>query len=346
MTKKDIGFDRENLIIIKRSDAFFEQRESFREQILQIPGVEKAGFSRSVPGRGFNNNAFLKEDDPEKNTYLINQSQVSYDFPEALGVKLAEGRFFSRDFGTDSAAILINEAAVKSLGMTDPIGKYLLQPAGPQQFTRLKIIGVMKDFNIASMHKPIDPVCFTVLGNVGGDQFTTIRLSGKDQQAAIRAIEQKWQSYTTRQPFQFDFFNDIWNDLYLAEMKTGKIFIVFSVLAVFIAILGLLGLVTFITNKRTKEIGIRKTYGASIETVLALLSREVVYLILISSAIAYPIALFGAKYWLKGFADKVNINPLVFILATTVALAAGWLSTFYQTLKAASYSPANALRND
>ena len=346
MTRKDIGFDKDNLIIIKRSDSFFAQRESFREQILQIPGVEKAGFSRSVPGRGFNNNGFLKEDDPEKNTYLLNQTQVSFDFPEALGVELVQGRFFSREYGTDSTAILINQAAVKSLGYTDPVGKYLLQPAGPQQFTRLKIIGVMKDFNIESMHKPIEPVCFTVLGNFGGDQFATIRLSGNNDQSVIKAIEQKWQSYTSRQPFQYDFFNDLWNDLYSAEMKTGRIFLVFSVLAIFIAILGLLGLVTFITNKRTREIGIRKTYGASIQTLISLLSREVVYLILVSSVLAYPIAWYGSKFWLEGFASKVNVNPAVYLLATIIALAIGWLSTFYQTLKAANYSPANALRND
>jgi putative ABC transport system permease protein len=127
-------------------------------------------------------------------------------------------------------------------------------------------------------------------------------------------------------------------------MKTGKIFIFFSVLAIFIACLGLIGLVTYITNKRTREIGIRKTYGASIQVVLNLLSREVVYLILISSVIAYPVAWFGSRYWLEGFASKVNINPLIFILATLVTLIIGWLSISYQTLRAAATNPAEALR--
>ena len=137
---------------------FIRQLEAFREQVLQIPGVENVGFSRAVPGTTFNNNAFFKDDDPEKNTYLINQTQVSFDFPQALGVQLVEGRFFSREFGTDSSAVLINEAAVKSLGLKDPVGKFILQPRGPQQFQKLKIIGVMKDFNIESMHKAITPV--------------------------------------------------------------------------------------------------------------------------------------------------------------------------------------------
>ena len=344
MTKKDLGFSKENLVIIRRPDAFYRQLEPFREQLLKIPGVEKVGFSRAVPGTEYNNNAFFNDEDPEKRTYLLNQTQVSFDFPQALGVKLVDGRFFSHEYGSDSSSVLINESAVKSLGLKEPVGKYILQPNGPQQFRKLKIIGIMKDFNIESMHKAITPVCFTVLYKGGGDQYATVRLSGASSMTTIRAIEKKWQEFTTKQPFQYDYFSDTWDHLYATEIKTGKIFIIFSVLAIFIACLGLLGLITYITNKRTREIGIRKTYGASIVTVLGLLSTEVVSLIIISSVIAYPVAYFGSKYWLEGFADKVNINPLIFIMATVVALAVGWLSISYQTIKAASYNPASALR--
>jgi putative ABC transport system permease protein len=344
MTKKDLGFEKENLIIIRRPDAFFRQMTSFRDQLLQIPGVEKVGYSRQVPGTNFNNNAFFNDEDAEKKTYLLQQSQVSFDFPEALGVKLTDGRFFSREYNTDSLAVLLNEAAVKSLGLKDPVGKYILQPTGPGQFQKLKIIGVMKDFNITSLHKPIDPVCFTVLGQGNGDQYATVRLSGSNINATIREIEQKWMTFTSNQPFQYDFFTDTWNNLYKSEMKTGKIFILFSVLAILIACLGLLGLVTYITNKRTREIGIRKTYGASINVVLRLLSKEVVNLILLSSVIAYPIAYVGAKYWLEGFADKISVSLFVYLSATLIVLIIGWLSISYQTIKAANYNPARALR--
>jgi putative ABC transport system permease protein len=344
MTKKDLGFKKENLIVIRRPDAFFRQLEAFRDQLLQIQGVEKVGFSRQVPGTNFNNNAFFNDEDSEKKTYLLQQAQVSLDFPQALGVQLLEGRFFSREYSTDSTAVLINEAAVKSLGLKDPVGKFILQPRGPQQFQKLKIIGIMKDFNITSLHKAIDPVVFTVMGQGGGDQYATVRLTGNNLNATIKAIEQKWQVFTSKQPFQYDFFADTWNNLYKSEMKTGRIFIVFSILAIFIACLGLLGLITFITNKRTREIGIRKTYGASIYVVLSILSKEVVNLILISSLIAYPIAYFGSKYWLEGFASKVKVNPLIFILATLITLAIGWLSISYQTIKAANYNPSKALR--
>ena len=145
-------------------------------------------------------------------------------------------------------------------------------------------------------------------------------------------------------PFQYDFFTDRWNNLYSAELKTGRIFLIFSFLAIFIACIGLIGLVTFITNKRTKEVGIRKSYGASEKTILGLLSKEVVYLIIISSLLAYPIAFVGSRYWLEGFADRVSVGPLIFILATFITLLIGWISISYQTIKAARYNPAEALR--
>ena len=344
MTKKDLGFTKDNLIIIRRSDAIYKKYEAFRDQLLQMPGIENVGFSRAVPGTEFNYNAFFNDDDPEKKTYLLNQTQVSFDFPQALGIQLKEGRFYSREYGSDSVSVLINEAAVKCLGLKDPVGKYILQPRGPQQYQKLKIIGIMKDFNIESMHKAITPVCFTVLYPGGGDQYAAIRLTGSENPSAIRAIAEKWQGYTTKQPFQYDFFSDSWEHLYASEMRTGKIFIIFAFLAILIACLGLLGLITYITNKRTREIGIRKTYGASIKVVLGLLSKEVVFLIMVSSLIAYPVAYFGSQYWLEGFADKVKVSPLIFILATVVALVIGWLSISYQTIKAANYNPARALR--
>jgi len=346
LTTKDLGFGKDNLIILKRVDSFWRQKEAFRNQLLEIPGIKNVGFSRNIPGTNFSNNAFFNDNDPERKTYLINQGQVSLDFPEALGVRLAAGRFFSREFGTDSLAIMINEAAVKSLGLIDPVGKYILQPRGPQQFQRLQIIGIMQDFNIESMHKAITPVCFTVMGAGGGDQYATVRLTGNDIPGTLRAIEETWSKFTSTQPFQFDFFTDLWDNLYLAEMRTGKIFIIFSFLAVFIACLGLIGLVTYITNKRTREIGIRKTYGASSESVLGLLSKEVICLIMIASLVAYPVAFFGSRYWLEGFATRISVNPLIFILATLIMLAIGWLSISYQTIKAAGFNPARALKEE
>jgi putative ABC transport system permease protein len=343
MTTSDIGINKDNLLIIRRSDALDRQIDTFKEQVRKLPGVENAANSEAIPGTHFNNNAFFLDNDPAKTTYLVNQTYVSYDFAEVLGIKLAEGRYFSKEYGTDTLAILINETAVKYLGLTDPVGKYILQPRGPGEFRKLKILGVMKDFNIESMHNKITPVCFIFMpGNYGG--YLCIRLTGKDTQAAIRSIENIWKDFSNRQPFQYSFFADDYNRLYETDFKTGRIFILFSVLAIFIACLGLIGLITFMTSIRTREVGIRKTYGATRSTIISLLSNEVLILILVSSLVAYPVAWFGIRIWLEGFAEKISVNPLIYIFASLLALAIGWISIIYQALKAAAYNPAEALR--
>ena len=344
MTSTDMGIVKDNLLVIRRPDALGKKLESFKEQVLQIPGVEKIANATAIPGtNNFNNNAFFLDNDPTKATYLINQDQVSFGFAEVMGIKLAEGRFFSKEYGTDTMAIMINERAVKALGLTDPVGKYILRPSNPGKFDRLRVVGVMKDFNIASLHDKITPVCFTLMrGNYEG--YLCIRLNGKNIQGVIKSIESDWKDYSDRQPFQYSFFADEFNRNYETEFKTGRIFILFSVLAILIACLGLIGLITYMTTIRTREVGIRKTYGASKKIIVTLLSREVIVLILISSLVAYPIAYFGIKIWLEGFAEKISVGPVIYIVASIIGLAIGWLSIMYQALKAAGYNPAESLR--
>jgi putative ABC transport system permease protein len=227
--------------------------------------------------------------------------------------------------------------------MTDPLGKYLLQPSGPGQFVKRRIVGIMKDFNIESMHNKIAPVCLTLMpGNYPG--FLCMRLNGNNIQETIRTVENTWKDYSKNQPFQYSFFADDFNKLYETEFKAGRIFIVFSILAIFIACLGLIGLITFMTTIRTHEIGIRKTYGATKNIIVTLLSREIVGLILISSLLAYPAAYFGVKLWLESFADKVSVSPFIYLIASIIGLSIGWLAIIYQALRAAGSNPAESLR--
>jgi putative ABC transport system permease protein len=343
MTSASMGIEKENLLIVKRPDVLGFQIESFKEQVLQIPGVEKVANATAVPGKLYSNNAFMIDEDPTKTTHLIMQDQISFGYPETMGIKLSSGRFFSKEFGTDTLAILINETAVKSLGLTDPLGKYLLQPSGPGKFVKRRIVGVMKDFNIESLHKKISPVCLTLMpGNYPG--FLCLRLNGNNIQETIKTVEKTWKDYSKNQPFQYSFFADDFNKLYETENKAGRIFILFSILAILIACLGLIGLITFMTSIRTREIGIRKTFGASKISVVSLISKEIIILILISSLLAYPAAYYGVKIWLEGFAEKVNVSPLIYLSASIIGLAIGLFAIIYQTLKAANHSPAEALR--
>lgn len=344
MTSADMGIQKENLLVIRRPDALNKKLEAFKEQVLQIPGVEKIANSTSIPGTEFNNNAFFLENDLNKTPYLLNQCNVSFGFAEVMGIKLAAGRYLSKEFGTDSSGVLINETAVKFLGLTDPVGKHLLRPrGGPGDFEKLTIVGIMKDFNIASLHEKITPVCFTLMkGNYEG--YLCIRLNGSGTQGNIKSIEALWKDFSNRQPFQYSFFADEFNKHYETEIKTGRIFILFSVLAILIACLGLIGLITYMTTIRTREVGIRKSFGATRVIIVSLLSREVISLILISSLVAYPIAFFGIKTWLQGFAEKISVGPFIYLIASLIGLAIGWLAIIYQAVKAAAYNPAESLR--
>jgi putative ABC transport system permease protein len=343
MTSSDMGVEKENLLIIKRPDILGNQIESFKEQVLQIPGVDKAANATSIPGKLYSNNPFFLDNDPTKATHLMMQDQVSYGYPEALGIKLASGRFFSKDFGTDTTAILINETAVRSLALDDPLGKIILQPSGPGKYVKRKIVGIMKDFRTESLHSRIAPVCFTFMsGNYPG--FLCIRLNGKNVNETIKAIGALWNDFSGREPFQYSFFDEEFNRQYDTELRTGRIFILFSFLAILIACLGLIGLITYTTAVRSREVGVRKTFGASVQSIVILLSGEIVKLILISSLIAYPGVYFWIKAWLGGFAEKVTISPLLYILASFVTLVIGWISIGYQAIREASRNPTEALR--
>lgn len=344
MQNKELGFNKNNLLIVKRPDALKKKIESFKQELLTNPNILGVANSRGIPGKDYSNNGMLKEDDAEKNTYLIFQNWASFEYAEVLGLELVQGRYFSHKFGTDSSAVIINEAAVKLLGYDDPIGKNLLQPGGPDgQFNKQKIIGVVKNFNFESLHKEIGPTALNIMpGNWEG--YLLIRLDKHNISSTISFVEEKWNEYAQGSPFQYYFFDKEFNSLYQAERKTAQIFTVFSILAIFIACLGLLGLITYAAAVRTKEIGIRKVHGASIFTIVKLLSTEVIKLISISTIIAWPVAYFGLQQWLNGFSDHININPFTFFSATLIALSIGWIAISFQAIKVALRNPIEALK--
>ena len=277
---------------------------------------------------------------PEKNTYLLQQNIVSFEYPEVMGFELTEGRFFSKGFPTDSTGVIINEKAVKMLGWDPPIvGRIIIQPKD----LNLTVIGVVKDFNIKSLQNPIEPIIFTVMhGNMEG--YLSVRLKTDKLQETIRKIESKWYDYSSSQPFQYFFFDDEFNAQYQSEVKTGRIFLVFAILAVFIACLGLLGLIAYTTTVRTKEIGIRKVHGASVSKIVTILSSEIIWLIVISALIAWPVAYFATKFWLQDFANRISVSPLIYIASTLIALVTGWIAISIQAIRAANRNPAESLR--
>ncbi len=343
MQNKNLGFNKSNLLIVKRPDALRTQIETFKQELKVNPHIKGVANSRGIPGKDYSNNGTLLENDPEKNTYLIYQNWVSFEYAEVMEYELVAGRYFSHEYGTDSNAVIINEAAVKLLGLKNPIGVNLLEPEGGGNFSKHPIIGVIKDYNFESLHKDIGPAALNIMpGNWEG--YLQIRLDQNNIQSTLNFIEEKWNSFANGHPFQYYFFDQEFNSLYLAERKTAQIFTVFSVLAIFIACLGLIGLITYTAAVRTKEIGIRKVHGASITTIIRLLSTEVLKLILISTIIAWPIAYWGLQNWLQGFSDHINLNPFTFFIATLITLLVGWIAISFQAIKVALGNPIDALK--
>jgi putative ABC transport system permease protein len=342
MQNKNLGFNKEQLVVVRRPDALDDHLETFKQELLKNPAITGVANSTSLPGKEYNNNGMLREDDPDKNLYLLFQNRVSFEYPKLMGFELVEGRFFSKEYGTDSNAIILNETAVRVLGLKNPVGKKILQP-GNQDYIRRPIIGIIKDWHVESLHKRIEPACLTIMpGNWEG--YLTIRINTSNLQETVGFIEDSWQQYTSKQPFQYFFFDEEFNTLYQSEVRTGRIFAAFAILAIFIACLGLLGLIAFTSVIRTKEIGIRKALGAGVPTIIRLLSKEVLWLILISTLIAWPLAWFGTRYWLQSFADQIEVSPFIYILATLTTLLIGWLAISFQAIKAAMLNPVEALK--
>jgi len=343
LLNKDLGFDKENILMIRRSDALDNQMEAFKSELKKITTVEAVTNSNSYPGVNFSNNAFFKEGESTSNTYLLHQSWVSFDAGKTFGYELVEGRFFSRDYPTDSNAIVINEAAVKSLGLEDPIGKIILSPWRNNELLRRPVIGVVKDFNFKSLHTKIEPAAFTLMpGNWEG--VVCVRLSPENINNSIKQIQKVWESFNTGYPFEYFFFDDHLKDLYKTEQRTNGIFILFSALSILIAFMGLLGLISFIAEQRKKEIGIRKTFGSTSTNIVLIISRDILKLIVIASVISWPIAYFVMDNWLQDFSYRVGINYIMFIIIPVLTIILSLLTVIYQTLKAAMKNPAETLR--
>ncbi len=277
----------------------------------------------------------------------LNLLFIDYDFLNLYELELVQGRNFSREMGTDfQEGVIINEACAKELGWTDnPLGKKIgfgLQLDGT--FLRnTKVIGVVKDFHYRSMHNAIEPLTMFLADRP--QNFVSIKIGEENRQETIQYIEDKWNSFGAVHPFDFDYLSTIMDDMYQAEDKIGKVFTIASLLSVFIALLGLLGLSSLIAEQRTKEIGIRKVVGASLESILGFLFKEFAILILIAFIISSPIAFFLLSDWLNtNFIYSINLGVFTFLLAFVIAFIIGMLTISYHIYKAASSNPVDALK--
>jgi putative ABC transport system permease protein len=342
---KNLGFNKENVMVVKNTGDLGEASEAFRQEILKTKGVENASRSWTYPGDLYFGSTYQIEDDSANKMYHFEIIHGDYEFIPTLGMQITEGRNFSPEFSTDTAAILINQRAVDFLGLKQPVGTRLTTPNIKGGFDIVEVIGIFKDMNYKSLHERIEP---TMLGlnTSKSNSYTIIKLSETDIIQSISKIEDIWKEFLPGQAFEYTFVDKNFETLYKAEKRASQIFTIFAVLAVFVACLGLLGLSAFAVAKRTKEIGIRKVHGASVAIILQLLSKEILILIIISSLIAWPAVYMIMNKWLEQFAYKTNLNLWIFGASTLIALFIAISVVIYQSMKTARINPVNALKTE
>jgi len=349
MQKKETGFEKENLLLVKRPDVLRGRIDAFKKEIEQHSNVISAANTTHIPSYQYSDNAHWLEGWDRSEIFTLATSYVSYDFEKAMNLELVSGRFFSQDMPSDSMGVVVNEATVRALGIEDPLTTRFVDiddDGGEDEF--MPIIGVVKDFHFESMQKEISPMAIHFMRrNFGG--VLTIRMGNGDKAETISFLQSKWEEFNSEYPFEFFWMDEQFDTLFATERRTGQILMVFSILSVFITCLGLLGLISYTTNQRTRELGIRKIMGASVQIVMRLLSREMLNLLGISALISIP-AYFGVKAWLQKFAYhihfQVGVYFLVLLSVVLTVLVLAMLTVSFHSYRAATANPADSLKVD
>lgn len=340
-----IGYDKNQLLILRNSWALGQNEKVFRDQLLKDPRVMNVTISGFLPAGPTNNNmsGTYPDDKVNQNRRTIIY-QVDDQYIPTMGMELVSGRNFSKDFGTDSSGVIINETAAKIYGwgkaaVGHKVNRFTDNEGGKKEY---KVLGVVKDFHFRSLHEEIAPLMM-VLENSPG---LIVKVKTKDVKGLVKDMKSQWAGFKVEEPFDHAFLDDLYNKTYMAEQKTGIILGIFTGLTIFIACLGLFGLATFTAEQRIKEIGVRKVLGANVPQIVALLSMDFVKLILIACLIAFPLGYYGMDKWLQDFAYRIDINWPVFILAGMGALAIALLTISYQAIRAALMNPIKSLKTE
>ena len=346
----NLGYQKDQVLIIHDAYNLRNNLDAFKNEMLNIPGVISGTISGFLPIPSYRNfTVFYKKADQIAESGLTMQRwEIDYDYLKTLGIKLIKGRNFSPKFGSDSSSIILNEAAVNQLGYNlsgepkdNPLNNPVYTWEAHDRIMKYNIIGVVKNFHFESFHQNIGPLCFILKGSTG---LISFKVSASKIPAIIREAETKWKRMAAGMPFSYKFLDDSFNEVYKAEHRVGIIALSFSTLAIIVACLGLFGLATFLAEQKTKEIGVRKVLGASVPSILLMLSNEFIKWIVIANIIAWPVAYYFMNKWLQEFAYRIDINWWLFTIAGSIALIIALLTVSIQAIKAATANPVESLR--
>jgi putative ABC transport system permease protein len=347
LQNSQLGFNKDQVLIIHRAYSLGKQRDAFKQELLKHTGILAISNTDTLPGRHFDDNSHKLVDRPPGEEYALHTIYGDCDFAQLLDLEMAAGRYFSPEITTDAtSAVVINEAAVKKLGLNEPIGKrFVKEFGGAKKGEFVTIIGVVKDFHYFSLHHDILPMIIRPFSEEFWC-FTSIKIRPKNIKRTINQVRETWNKFTAGEPFEYSFLDADFNNLYINEQKTGQVLAIFAFLAIFIACLGLFGMVSFLTEQRTKEIGIRKVLGAPVSKLIFMLSKEVIILVLLAFILAAPLAFYAMNKWLQNFAFRIEPNPLTFILMALITLLIALLTISFRTIKAACANPVDSIKHE
>jgi putative ABC transport system permease protein len=343
---RNLGFNREQIVIVEKTDDIGRELRAFKQELLGNPRIVSATNTANLIGGGdFGNSAHKLAGATGEETHLLWTYASDADFAKTYEIEMAAGRYFDAERPADTQAVVINESAVKALGLEDPVGKQIIA-IGPteERSVTFTIIGVTKDFNFQSLHTEIKPLIIRYFGPENFGRFLSVRVRPENIRQTIAFMEKAWRRFAQNQAFEFRFFDDHFARIYQSEERTGRIFLSFSILAIFIAGLGLFGLSAFIAEQRTKEIGIRKALGASVAGISILLAKQFTKWVIVANVIAWPLAYVYLHAWLQRFAYRAAISPWTFVLTSLLVFAFALLTVSYQTIKAATADPVKSLK--
>jgi len=343
MINKDVGFNKEQVIVINRAEAVGLKMKAFKETVKNIPGIVNISSSTAVPGRINNNNGYMIEGRKDE-TFLAVSNWVDYNFLETYGMKLVSGRSFNETYSSDKQACIINETAKKDFNIANIEEVRFMNPTDSGKIEYMPILGVVKNFNFESLRNPIGPYILRFQNEDMIWGYISVRLSAQNISKTISEIEKVWKEYVSNNPLQYYFVDEDFEQMYIQEKQNAQMAVIFSILAIFVASIGLFGLTSFTVEQRTKEIGVRKAMGSSVPEIFFVISREVLILVSISALIAWPLIYYIAGKWLENFYYRINTGVLSLFAGLAIALTIALITISYRIMKAASVNPARSLK--
>lgn len=346
LSEKDLGIDISQVIIVPLRDRNLISRyETLQSELRSVPGVIDVSASSTVMGTFDQRQTYYPEGSTRQNAEMLSYLQTDYNFLDVYQAELTEGRSFSENRSIDSASVIINESMARKFGWDQPLGKHLILPGGNGSGNadpRYKIIGVVKDFHFTSLHNSIEPLLIEM--NPSFFRNLNIRISEYNVKETLQELESKWLHLVPDRPFDYFFFDQRFSSLYRAEQKMSGIFVYFSLLALFIASLGLFGLALFTTERRTKEIGIRKVFGAPVKGIIYMLLGEFAQWVLLANLIGWPVAWYFMNDWLQNFAYRIQISWWIFLIPAIITFSIAIVTVSWQSFRTAVQNPVKALR--